>query len=1016
MKIKTIHFQNINSLRGEHVIDFTTDPLKTAGLFAITGKTGSGKSTLLDVISLALYNRIPRFDVKHISKGFIEKTGSILTRNTREAYAEVVYECHEGEFRSRWAISTARTGKLRDHEMELAEHTSGKILDLKKSEVPQHNETLIGLNYDQFIRSILLAQGDFARFLQSDKDKRGELLEKITGSWIYREIGKHAFQWSKYYGQELEKLQGRKQELQEQQIEKEQLKKIHEQFNSTENQIKEKEEKQKQIDQALKRKEELTHVLNKLEYAKEEEKKMKAKLAAFCNTNGTLLEKHRQLIPWEELLRSWIQQKKQLLEHQKKEKRHRDTLIRAKQEISETKEAIEQFLPTPIDTDNLIAELETFEQKVRQLEQERLDLRKDFQAEGNSAQHLAKEIQLEPDFKAIPQTKEKLSERHNSVEENIKQLQQNLSEQEIHSPNDSQQKLKEFVSIAENWKTVEEWLDHYNQEIKKQEAEIKNVQEQLKIIPEKIQAKEQEEKTHRIELENLRQKQQINTLTAKLENQRQQLEPGKPCPLCGSKQHPYVEEYKPVTDDLSRQIKDKEHIHSNILSALKELQSEKNRLEKTIEEKHQDKQHLVKERKEKEQAVQEAKKQIPASYHTYQPQALKKELDKKQENLSSLIDLMEQEQKIEELYPILDKMEHISQQGQAKSEELHAIYTGTNIHNDVNKLKKRFSDAEYNLKTAESDLARWEEEYNTVTDELEQTKEKLAPMLKELEYPTIDEAIRHLLPAQKYETLQKEKNTLESKITTAKTEKSTHEKHYQEVKEKDVEQTQQELEQQQQELANTLKEEKAKRDDLLTTLNYQQKIEKELQELDLKIQEQKKQNEKWVLLNQYIGDSEGKNFSTFAQQLTLEQLVSLANKRIASLSKRYLLDIPGEHESESLVIKDLDMGGERRSVKTLSGGESFLISLSLALALSDLASRNVQIKSLFIDEGFGSLDQVTLDQTLDTLEKLQAESEKIIGVISHIEALKERMDTQIEVNRDGQGFSSVEVKKNHGFI
>ena len=120
-------------------------------------------------------------------------------------FRSVVYECHEGEFRSTWSISTARTGNLRDHEMELADNKTSNILDLKKTDVPKKNEEFIGLNYEQFIRSILLAQGDFAKFLQSDKDERGALLEKITGSWIYREIGKKAFEWSKYYGQELEK-------------------------------------------------------------------------------------------------------------------------------------------------------------------------------------------------------------------------------------------------------------------------------------------------------------------------------------------------------------------------------------------------------------------------------------------------------------------------------------------------------------------------------------------------------------------------------------------------------------------------------------------------------------------------------------------------------------------------------------------------------------------------------------------------------------------------------------------
>jgi exonuclease SbcC len=96
-------------------------------------------------------------------------------------------------------------------------------------------------------------------------------------------------------------------------------------------------------------------------------------------------------------------------------------------------------------------------------------------------------------------------------------------------------------------------------------------------------------------------------------------------------------------------------------------------------------------------------------------------------------------------------------------------------------------------------------------------------------------------------------------------------------------------------------------------------------------------------------------------------------------------------------------------VKTLSGGETFILSLSLALALSDLAAKNVEINSLFIDEGFGTLDPETLDQTIDTLEKLQSESSKTIGIISHVEALKERIGTQIQLERNGQGYSSLKV-------
>ncbi|HSM64536.1 MAG TPA: SbcC/MukB-like Walker B domain-containing protein, partial [Gillisia sp.] len=170
-----------------------------------------------------------------------------------------------------------------------------------------------------------------------------------------------------------------------------------------------------------------------------------------------------------------------------------------------------------------------------------------------------------------------------------------------------------------------------------------------------------------------------------------------------------------------------------------------------------------------------------------------------------------------------------------------------------------------------------------------------------------------------------------------------------------------------------------------------------------------KQTKRWTLLNELIGDATGKKFNDFAQDLTLSQLLHLANIRLKDLSDRYLIDKPSEDEDDGLVAIDQHMGGQRRSVKTLSGGETFILSLSLALALSDLASKNVEINSLFIDEGFGTLDPETLDQTLDTLERLQAESSKTIGIISHVDSLKERIATQIKLTRNGQGYSSLEV-------
>ena len=153
-----------------------------------------------------------------------------------------------------------------------------------------------------------------------------------------------------------------------------------------------------------------------------------------------------------------------------------------------------------------------------------------------------------------------------------------------------------------------------------------------------------------------------------------------------------------------------------------------------------------------------------------------------------------------------------------------------------------------------------------------------------------------------------------------------------------------------------------------------------------------------------------KSFSTFAQGLTLKKLVLLTNERLQKLNDRYLLDMPLEEEDDDLIIIDTYLGEERRSVRTLSGGETFIVSLALALALSDLASKNVKIESLYIDEGFGSLDPETLDVAISTLEQLQVESNKTIGIISHVDSLKERIETQIQLEKNSSGFSKIIIK------
>lgn len=164
--------------------------------------------------------------------------------------------------------------------------------------------------------------------------------------------------------------------------------------------------------------------------------------------------------------------------------------------------------------------------------------------------------------------------------------------------------------------------------------------------------------------------------------------------------------------------------------------------------------------------------------------------------------------------------------------------------------------------------------------------------------------------------------------------------------------------------------------------------------------------EDWKKLNELFGSADGAKFKILAQGYTLEVLLGYANRHLQELSRRYVLQrVPN---TLALQVVDLDMLGEVRAVHSLSGGESFLISLALALGLSSLSSHRMNVESLFIDEGFGSLDAETLRVAMDALERLQMQGRKI-GVISHVAEMTERIATQVRVVRCGSGASRVEV-------
>lgn len=179
-----------------------------------------------------------------------------------------------------------------------------------------------------------------------------------------------------------------------------------------------------------------------------------------------------------------------------------------------------------------------------------------------------------------------------------------------------------------------------------------------------------------------------------------------------------------------------------------------------------------------------------------------------------------------------------------------------------------------------------------------------------------------------------------------------------------------------------------------------------------KLKEKEKQqaiSNQWAKLNELIGSSDGKKYRNFAQALTFEHLIGLSNRQLQKMSDRYLLKRSGDNINPfELSVIDKFQNSEERTAQNLSGGEKFIVSLSLALGLANMASKNMRIDTMFIDEGFGTLDSDYLDVALNALSNLQSEG-KIIGVISHLTQLKERISTHIEVVPMGNGHSRIQI-------
>jgi exonuclease SbcC len=1186
MKILKITLQNIHSLKGRHIVDFTEGPLSKTGLFAITGPTGSGKSTLLDAITLALFNQTPR--TGSLSKDAIIRLGAVITRNTDEAFAEIEYETKSKVYRSKWEISRARTGNLRDYNMQISfrdEKGEFEFFDLKKGDVPAKNAEIIGLNYDQFVKSILLSQGEFARFLRAKPEERGDLLEKITGTGIYRAIGRAAFEKQREEKQKLEQFGQKLKDIKilttdEISIFNEQLGALNQKSLDAGNEhevcgagIKTKKDLKLKLDATAKLNGQLG--LLTVEEEKLAPEKMRLKLHQLVLPLQSDLDKLTTLHDRKMKAGNEAESFKNRTSELEVELRNETKSLSSKTiEKENVKTLLTSQKPLFEEVLNLDKEIEASKTRKNDLskrlglvsldeknEAQKLDdARKTLAATDAKLESIKKFVDENPLLENISDTLPGLIENNRQLKEGLqifeegfkkefpdlsKKMLQNLAisarqdflaeliknqETEIlglHVQIDGQEKDRQVVlqKIQESQDKIQvfEALIRQSEAWQKQKGQQETDELKLKEVETAFEKANNEEQQAIQKLEiiekhivELQARKEREALEAKYEEARAMLKPGEACPLCGSTSHPLVETYENKLSNTNQMLRiktDEQKVHKLLkerylrekTAAETEMKTITENIEKsnisiaeTIEsfEKTRQSANLNDLVIGNQNQLLEGRYEVAASLTTLKSvfeviekisriEALLKGL---RHFYSSLSQLCKTEENIKTGLQLYQKyLTGINETGKCLQElgRQHGFYKTAIEQNQayreskstivatisekekvVGKMKTEIAaltgllvieaDSLTNLtvtrmeKFGEKDPVGEEkaldnlfhqiekEEFeirNTITKktgelqnarqmatkaakEIEEAlseilpiNQRLLPELEKLGFQSPGEAQKTILKPQEAEAIIKNLDYYKDQIT--KTRQTLFDLSAEIESLKAIDDETVDLE--------SLVIKNAELSEKINRLNQEiGAIKKELEqnaanlgltaEIRREMAQQEKEFARWDALNRLIGDGTGKKFTGFAQELTLKFMLIKANLHLRNLTDRYKVTYEKSETVDDLFVIDTYHGDEKRSVKTLSGGESFQVSLALALGLSDLAGNKTRIESLFIDEGFGTLDQETLDTALSALEKLQHETNRTIGIISHVEALKDRITTQIELMKDASGNSKLIVK------
>lgn len=1213
MKILAIRLKNLASLAGPFEIDFSAEPLASAGLFAITGPTGAGKSTLLDALCLALFGAVPRLNnigretkVPEVdSEMLTSDPRTLLRRGTGSGYAEVDFVGIDGHrYRARWETNRARdkaNGKLQASKQSLHDLDSNQLLASQKRDYEQLIEAKLGLNFEQFTRAVMLAQSEFSAFLKADDKERSELLEKLTNTSIYSQLGRRAYSKSKEAEEQHKTLKAQASGITP--LEPEARAELDQRFDAAQQQLKAQQAQLKQLELQHGWLKELQQLQGQQQSAAEQLQQAQAAWEGLTSER-TRLTRLEQLAPQRHQFARQVELNQQLTplrEQIRQQRQQQDTEQQRQGELEQQLGAAQAALLAAQEQQSSSAPLlrEAFAEqstlahlgktcgeagelkdKLQQaseqgqqaiqamLEQQRLV--------GERLQRIAEQLEhsthLAPLSDAWNAYRDRLQQlmlagnRLNKGQEELPGLQQRAASaaQQLAAQRDELQVLyseagAEPHAVAEQLQILSDLLqDNRKQqrafeELARLWASQQELDKRGAELADKLQtAARQREELNRIGLQSkaeLTIAEQTLTVTQQLlerqrlarsagvEELREQLQDDQPCPVCGSHEHPYhqpeallqslgrhdeseeanarkaVDELKEKLAELRSQVggliaQQKEFLQQQeqlasqqqalapsieahpLSAALLDqdagkrdawLNQQLSQLNQSIQQDEQRQGALLKLQKDAGRLQQQLQAAIEASQEatqhlTQQQQQLGADRQRLEEELSAFATLLpadtlealrsdpaatfmqidqqvmqrleqldqqkdeqqEQQQRQLALDKEQDRQQTRVQQLQAAQEQFNALAEQQQAaRNKLTQLLGEHASAEQWQQHLEQAVEQARAADVQANQQLQEVRSQLVQLGAELQgkeerllaleaeqqalgskiadwrqqHPELDDGgLEQLLSlddqqvaALRQQLQEREKAVEQARVLVTEREQRLHSHQAQHDGQLDAEQLASALSQ----LHNQL----AASEQLSAELRAQQSEDQRRQDANQALGEQIAQAyaewQRWARLNALIGSASGDTFRKIAQAYNLDLLVHHANAQLRQLVRRYRLKRGGS--MLGLLVMDTEMGDELRSVHSLSGGETFLVSLALALGLASMASSTLKIESLFIDEGFGSLDPESLQLAMDALDGLQAQGRKV-AVISHVQEMHERIPVQIQVRRQGNGLSTLEVK------